>query len=330
MKSRITFTSFLADYFEDYLEYRVEIGYTCGTLRWFFSTFDRFILEHNAQWKDLEPAFLLRFRKSIDADPGTVNKIFTLLRGFFDYLVRMDLLETNPAADIPQMREKSYIPHVFSPDQVDRLLKAVESSIHKNEVYDFFKRLAVHTAIVLMARCGLRISEPVRLKCGHYRHDEKTLYIEKTKFNKDRLIPLPRTAWPFLENYLSFRNRFIGKDSNPNLLATDTTGGVSRAMIYTAFHNAVKAAGLSCPKHDVANMRFGQPRPHSLRHSFAVNTLKAVRLRGGSAQNALPILAAYLGHSDYRYTMKYLKVIDAGHRKALVDFSVFRGKKDII
>jgi hypothetical protein len=55
-----------------------------------------------------------------------------------------------------------------------------------------------------------------------------------------------------------------------------------------------------------------------------------VRLRGGSAQNALPILAAYMGHSDYRYTMKYLKVIDAGQRKALVDFSIFRGKKDII
>ncbi len=65
-----------------------------------------------------------------------------------------------------------------------------------------------------------------------------------------------------------------------------------------------------------------------LRHSFAVNTLKAVRMRGGSAQNALPVLAAYMGHSDYKYTIKYLKVVDAGHRDALVDFSVFKSKKE--
>lgn len=330
MNSKIEFTSFLADYFEDYLMYREDVGYTYRKLRWFVSTFDRFVLENGVKWKDLDPALLLLFRDSVDADPGTVNKIFILLRGFFDYLVRMDLVKLNPAVDIPSMREKAYIPFIFSPDEVERLLKAAEMNIRKKEVYDFIKRLAVYTAIFLMARCGLRISEPVRLKCGHYRHDDKTLYIEKTKFNKDRLIPVPRTAWPQLENYISFRNRFFEEEDNPNLLATDFSSGVSQAMIYNAFHKAVNATGLKQAKQDIGNMRFGHTRPHSLRHSFAVNTLKAVRQRGGSAQNALPVLAAYLGHSDYRYTMKYLKVLDAGHRKALVDFSIFRKKRESI
>jgi hypothetical protein len=32
------------------------------------------------------------------------------------------------------------------------------------------------------------------------------------------------------------------------------------------------------------------------------------------------VLAAYLGHSEYKHTAKYLKVLDAEHRHHLVNF----------
>jgi integrase len=168
----------------------------------------------------------------------------------------------------------------------------------------------------------------VRLKYADYRPEERTLYIEKTKFNKDRLIPVPKRAASELENFISVRNAVIDENGNHHLLATDDAAGIHNGQIYTAFHRAVRNIGLHQPVRVIANTTFGNPRPHSLRHSFAVNTLKAVRDRGGSPQNALPILAAYLGHTDYRYTMKYLKVLDAQHRQALVDFSVTRGKRE--
>ena len=60
----------------------------------------------------------------------------------------------------------------------------------------------------------------------------------------------------------------------------------------------------------IGNTVFSSPTPHSLRHSFAVNTLKCVKERGRSAQNALPVLAAYMGHSEYKHTIKYLKFLD--------------------
>ena len=53
---------------------------------------------------------------------------------------------------------------------------------------------------------------------------------------------------------------------------------------------------------------------------FAVNTLKSVKKRGRSAQNALPVLAAYMGHSEYKHTIKYLKFLDAYQRLGLVNF----------
>jgi hypothetical protein len=34
----------------------------------------------------------------------------------------------------------------------------------------------------------------------------------------------------------------------------------------------------------------------------------------------LPVLAAYMGHSEYKHTIKYLKFIDAQQRLGLVSF----------
>lgn len=286
------------------------------------------MIQEKADLSDLNSSLLLSFRDSLDVDPGTVNKIFIHLRGFFDYLVRMEILVGNPAKDIPPVTERSYIPFVFSPEQIDSLLNAVRQNISRYDEYDFLKNLASYMVILLMARCGLRISEPVRLKYHHYRQDERTLYIEKTKFNKDRLIPVPEKTAVELENFISVRNTVIHGEKNIHLFAVDAGSGISVNHIYPRFHRAVRNIGLSQPKRIIANTVFGNPIPHSLRHSFAINTLKAVKERGGSPQNALPILAAYLGHTDYRYTMKYLKVIDSEHRKGLVDFSIKKGKRE--
>ena len=70
----------------------------------------------------------------------------------------------------------------------------------------------------------------------------------------------------------------------------------------------------------IGNLNISTPTPHSLRHSFATNTLKAVIKRGGCANNALPVLATYMGHSEYKHTIKYLKFIDAQQRLGLVNF----------
>jgi integrase len=51
---------------------------------------------------------------------------------------------------------------------------------------------AIYLAMMMLARCGMRINEPLRLCRHHYRADEGSLYIERTKFRKDRLIPLPK------------------------------------------------------------------------------------------------------------------------------------------
>ncbi|NOY70445.1 MAG: tyrosine-type recombinase/integrase, partial [Deltaproteobacteria bacterium] len=175
----------------------------------------------------------------------------------------------------------------------------------------FFDDLTVYTAIMLLARCGLRISEPTRLRIEHYHREEGSIYIEKTKFHKDRLIPIPNACIANMENYLSVRSAFMANVQNPYLLPGPGEKRLSQNRIYAMFHQSVKALGIYQPRRVIANTVFGAPTPHSLRHSFAINTLKSIRDSGRSAQEALPILSAYLGHRKYRYTAVYLKVIDA-------------------
>lgn len=312
----ILFKSFMALQLEEYIAYRRSLGYTDKNLRSKLRSFDRYLVEKSADQTRLEPRFFLELREGLKGEPRTVNGILSALRGLFQYLIRKEIYKENPLSDIPLCKENAYIPFVFSPDQIEQMLLAIQKKIGKNQKY-FFEDLTAHVAILLMARCGMRISEPLRLRLEHYRSREGTLYIEKTKFSKDRLIPVSKPAINEINNYLAVRNTFI-RDQNPYLLAGQNGKRLPKNRVYSVFHQAVKDIGIDQPRRIIANTTFGAPVCHSLRHSFAINTLKQIK----DPQYALPILSVYMGHRKYQYTAVYLKVLDAEHRQGLVDFAV--------
>jgi integrase len=85
-------------------------------------------------------------------------------------------------------------------------------------------------------------------------------------------------------------------------------------------NQAAKTIGVDPSRRIIGCTNFNAPTVHSLRHAFAVNTLLQIKARQGSPQNALPVLAVYMGHSEYKHTVKYLKMIDVGQRQRLLDF----------
>ena len=314
------FKSYLARQMEEYISYRLSLGYTESNLRGQLRGFDQYVCDKEAGHDDLRPPFFLDFKESLKEKQRTFNATLLAVRGFFNYLVRRQIIDENPVIDICSYTPNAFIPFIFSPDQIDKLLSAVKSTIRKDPMC-FFKDYSVYMAILLLARCGMRISEPLRLKPGQYRNG--TIYIEKTKFGKDRLIAVPKTVINEMDNYLAVRKVFI-LDQTTYLLPGQNGRTLSTNRIYKAFGQAVKDIGIDQPRRVIANTTFGNPTPHSLRHSFAINTLKRIKQQGKSPQNALPVLAVYLGHSKYRYTAVYLKVVDAGHRQGLVDFAISR------
>ncbi len=313
------FESFLAQQFEDYMTYRRQLGYDTYSLRWVLKTVDRYLITQNAEPSDLTPAFFLSLRANLRTQNKSINRVLSTTRMFFQYLLRKDYCRDNPLKDIPLLPEEHFIPFIFSAPQIDELLEAVCYRLRKSPK-DFVKDLGIYLAILLLARCGMRIYEPLRLRRDHFRADDKTLYIEKTKFKKDRLIPIPKAVAAEITNYLAVRRILWGADTNPNLLAASKQKSFYDELIRRRFHQAVSDIGLKCLRQTIGTTNIGAPTPHSLRHSFAVNTLKRIKEKGKSPQHALPVLAAYLGHSEYKHTAKYLKMLDANHRQNLVNF----------
>jgi len=314
------FKSFLAPQLQKYVTYRHDLGYAMKASLSHLKTFDRYLLQKKAAQVLLQPSFFMKMQADLKIESRSVNHILSSIRVFFNYLVRTGVYSQNPLNDIAYLPENDIMPYIFSPDQVNQLMFAVSNQIRKAAQRLYLKDLSGYMAIVLLARCGLRIGEPLRLKLNHYRFDEKTIYIEKTKFKKDRLIPLPQSVAKELENYLAARHCLLAGVDNKYLLANFTTKGLNDHRVRTVFHRAVNDIGLEQSRQIIGNVNISSPTPHSLRHSFAVNTLNSVNHRGGSAQNALPILAAYMGHSEYKHTIKYLKFIDAQQRLGLVNF----------
>ena len=320
------FESFLAPLLKDYLAYRKGLGYARRPCYDHLRLFDRYVRKSGADLSSLDPSFFLHMRSNLAMEATSVNHVLSVSRGFFRFLVRQGIFEKNPLLDIPPLKEEITVPFIFSPEQTDQLLKAVCKKMKRTHA-SLLIELAMYMAILLMARCGMRISEPLHLLKHHYRTEEGTIYIEKTKFRKDRLIPLPKTVIQEMENYLSLRASFYADDHNPYLLTGKDQNPIPDQQVRFLFHDAVREIGITQPRKKLGNIIFNPPVPHCLRHSFAVNTLKAIKERGDSPQHALPVLAAYLGHATYFNTSVYLKVADASSRKNLYDFSLWQKGK---
>jgi integrase/recombinase XerD len=320
------FESFLAQEIEKYLLYRQSLGFALHPTTSLLRTFDRYLAMRKPEPTLLLPSFFLELRTDLKLESRSVNSILSSTRMYFRHLVRKGVYAENPVQDIPRLPKNEIIPFLFSNEQVDLLLKVILEGIRKHQRY-FFKDLTCYMTILLIARCGMRISEPLKMKIHHYRPKEKTLYIEKTKFKKDRLIPVPLPVVAELENYLAVRKSMFGNQKNLFLFTGAKRKGLNDNRVRCVFRRAVKDIGLDQPRQVIGNTNFSAPTVHSLRHAFAVNTLKAVQTRGRSPQNALPVLATYMGHVEYRYTVKYLKMIDANTRKQFLDFSVQQKEK---
>jgi len=321
------FESYLAPLIQEYIGYRQNLGYGIKPGLSHLKTFDRYVREKKIKEGFLQPSFFIELRSDLKIEPRSVNRMLSSIRVFFQFLVRKGIYAQNPLQDIPRLPENDIIPFIFSPEQIDQLLTAVCKSIRKAQ-WCYLKDLSQYMAMVLIARCGLRISEPLRLMRNHYRQEEKTLYIEKTKFKKDRLIPVPMAVATEMENYLAVRDTLLCNDHNPYLLAANKQKGLRDDQIRTTFHRVVKDIGFNLQRQVIANKNFSSPTPHSLRHAFAINTLKRIKERGKSPQNALPVLATYMGHVEYKHTIHYLKVLDAEHRRQLFHF-VTSQKEDV-
>ena len=205
------------------------------------------------------------------------------LRGFFRFLVRERVLESDPSELIDRPRVGRRLPHVLSFEEVERLLDTPDATTDRGK-----RDIAM---MHLMYASGLRVSELCGLKLRDL--DTKAGVVAALgKGGKRRLIPVGEVALRHLGVYLEeVRPRVAcGAHERATVLFVSPRGtALTRSGFWKLLKRYARVAGIMHPI-----------SPHKLRHSFATHLL-----RGGADLRAVQ---AMLGHADLGTTEIYTRV----------------------
>jgi integrase/recombinase XerD len=213
------------------------------------------------------------------ASRKTTAKALSALRAFFAFLQREGLIEASPAEDVETPRIPRRIPEVFSREEVERLLAAIDLNT-PGGVRDRF-------LFELIYSCGLRVSEAAELTLQRIYKSEKFLRV-LGKGGKERIVPIGELALEWLEKYLRQARPALARGRRLASLFVNHLGQpLTRKGMWKRFKGYALEAGVA-------------GKIHTLRHSFATHLLK-----GGADLRTVQVL---LGHADIGTTQIYTHV----------------------
>ena len=207
----------------------------------------------------------------------SVNRKITTIKSFFKYLMKEQIVESNPATNLalPKIRKK--LPNFVEENNLHHLL---DDGFFLND----FKGIRDKLIITLLYGTGIRLSELLLLKDSDL--DTKMSLIKVFgKRKKERVIPYPTSIAPLLELYINVRNTTIGFKTD-RLLVLESGNPVYEKLIYRVVTNNLAKVTLLEKK-----------SPHVLRHTYATQLLNK-----GADLNAVKEL---LGHSNLAATQIY-------------------------
>ena len=241
----------------------------------------------------------------VGSDPYSTGKSgsrrIQTVRGFATYWKAYDPKTEIPPPDFSREVGRRSKPHIFSPVEIRRILKACRSLRAERGQSNPIRRQTFYTIFGLIAVAGLRRAEAYRLKRSDVDLEKGTIHIEMTKFRKSRLIPIHPTTVAKLKAYARFRDRVVSKPRCDRFFVMNRGQAVDQDSIYYAFVHACKDAGI---RPTAAGA--GYPRIHDLRHTFAVRTLSRWLGQGNDVHALMPALSTYMGHAQPSDTYWYL------------------------
>jgi integrase len=284
-----SFPKILADRVESYIALRRSLGYAFGKSAAILRALARYVATEDLDGpltRDLALSFVLSWE-------GTANGRAIrhgVVRRFCDYLAVYDgRTEALDPRTLPRSRAIPP-PRILTDEELGSLMSAC-----RRVSPGYPERSVMLTMFVgLLASTGLRSGEARRLDRTDVDLVEGVLQIRKTKFRKDRLVPVHTTTLLALRIYARHRDAAFPVPRDSAFFLSSRGNRLSSAGLSSAFGAACKLAGIT------------GVRPHDLRHRFAVTRLAVWHKDKADVQACLPLLATYLGHSRYSDTAYYI------------------------
>lgn len=206
-------------------------------------------------------------------------RIISGIRGFYNYLLLEDLVESNPTLllDSPKLSKK--LPQVLSYTEIVEMINCIDHSKPEG--------MRNRAIIETMYSCGLRVSELITLPISHLYLSDGFIKV-MGKGSKERLVPIGAKAIKHIEIYVEQVRCHVNiQKGMEDILFLNRRGkGLSRVMVFMIVKDLAAKAGLE-----------KKVSPHTFRHSFATHLVE-----GGANLKAVQDM---LGHSSITTTEIY-------------------------
>lgn len=289
-----TFATTVAASIESYIALQHSLGYEFRKQAASLYAFLRYVRATHARGP-LSQALSLDFVMASDLTPNGKAIRYAVIRRFAEYHAAFDP-RTEPLDGRALPRSRAIPPpRILSEEELRSLMTASQ----RISIGQPLRGRTLATVIGLLASTGLRSGEALRLDHSDVDLTNGILQIRKTKFRKDRLVPVHASTVTALQNYVYHRDLTFPTPKTPAFFISARGTRLSKSGLYYAFGQACALAGL--------NAHAAKPlRPHDLRHRFAVTRLAEWHRQKVDVQSMLPLMATYLGHARYSDTAYYV------------------------
>ena len=213
---------------------------------------------------------------------STIHRIFSSIRGFHQYLYKLQLTDENPSELLIPPRISRKLPVTLLVEEINQIIQAV----------DMTKKYAIRDQALLstLYATGLRVSELINIKLKNLMIDENLIRIYG-KGRKERIVPIGNMALSHINTYLKeLRSELSQKGNSAGILFLNNRGKkLTRMSIWNILNKNTFRSGIN-----------KKVSPHILRHSFATHLLE-----GGADLRSVQEM---LGHSDITTTQIYTNI----------------------
>ena len=255
--------------------------------------------------KDISQTHLENYLGQLYADGKahtTLARHLASIRAFSKFLHKEKILDKDVAINLDSPKLAKLFPDVLSPEQVDLLLNAPDSSKPTGQ--------RDRAMLELMYATGLRVSELCNLPINDYNGNAGFVRVVG-KGNKERIVPVGKTAIYYVDFYINNGRRELLYDKGHVRDIVKTKHVEKRHdMLFLNFHGGVitRQAFWQIIKAYAKKVGFEKNiKPHTLRHSVATHLLE----NGADIR----IVQEILGHEDVSTTQIYTHLTNTHLRK---------------
>jgi integrase len=304
----------LIDLMNSYITFKQSIGMKFRTERYLLLSFCDAM--GDVDISEVTSEQVLKFFES-SAPPKFWYRRFYALNVFYRFAISRGHVSKSPLPISVPRRRDSFVPYIYSSDELKALLVAVPSiCAHPNCILD---ATCLECLIRLLWGTGLRISEALNLRISDVDLDSDLIIVKDTKFFKTRLVPIDPKLTAALSRHIERDVRMYASGEVSTFFSTKKGKPLSVDLVEHYFRTLCRSAGVV--RKDATTRC--QPRLHDMRHTFAVSRIVAWYQSGANVQRLLPHLSTYLGHRHLKHTQRYLTVTSEVLRQACNRFEQY-------